>query len=138
MAGWLNLKGSESSFTEASPEASRARMARRVGSAKAEKVSFKRSGDIISPISYIANYLYKTKRRRSTALRVLRRRANSGSFSRMSRAHLPAAEAQAAGETARVRIKYETWLQFFHAETPTPFRVPMPPDSPCNWPARLS
>jgi hypothetical protein len=34
MDGWLMLKGAASSLTVASPEASRATMARRVGSAK--------------------------------------------------------------------------------------------------------
>src|SRR5262249_40321488 len=39
MAGWLISNGSASSITEASPCAKRARMARRVGSARAAKVT---------------------------------------------------------------------------------------------------
>jgi len=39
IAGWLIANGAASSLTEASPAASRARIARRVGSARAAKVA---------------------------------------------------------------------------------------------------
>src|SRR5437879_3661027 len=58
IAGWLRSKGSISSFTDASPKAKRARMARRVGSESAEKAWLKRSKDIASPYGYIARWRY--------------------------------------------------------------------------------
>src|SRR5690606_30817361 len=48
MAGWLISNGSASSVTVASPSASRARSARRVGSARAAKVRSSRSGVFIT------------------------------------------------------------------------------------------
>lgn len=45
MAGRLIWKGLASSVTEASPDASRASIARRVGSARAAKVVLRRSDD---------------------------------------------------------------------------------------------
>src|ERR1700757_4332665 len=53
MAGWVISKGAASSMTVASPLARRARMARRVGSAKAEKAAL-RSG-----LVFIMYILYK-------------------------------------------------------------------------------
>ena len=50
MAGWLMAKGSASSATDASPCASRARMARRVGSARAAKVASRRWEGVIECI----------------------------------------------------------------------------------------
>ncbi|MNL78865.1 hypothetical protein D3C87_2053520 [compost metagenome] len=46
-AGRVKSKGLASSVTVASAEASRVRMARRVGSAKAAKVVLRRSADIV-------------------------------------------------------------------------------------------
>ena len=46
MAGRLISNGSASSVTEASPDTSRARIARRVGSARAAKVRLRWSGGI--------------------------------------------------------------------------------------------
>ncbi len=43
MAGWLMSNGADRSLTDASPLASRARMARRVGSARAANVALKTS-----------------------------------------------------------------------------------------------
>src|SRR5713101_4182230 len=57
-AGRLMSKGSASSWTEVSPEASRARIARRVGSARAAKVALRRSGDIRVPV-FVFNELVK-------------------------------------------------------------------------------
>ena len=45
IAGRLIANGSASSLTEASPSVSRARIARRVGSARAAKVALRRSAD---------------------------------------------------------------------------------------------
>jgi hypothetical protein len=51
MAGWLMANGLASSATDASPDASRARIARLVGSASAAKVEFKvRSVDALASI----------------------------------------------------------------------------------------
>src|SRR5690348_18434025 len=54
MAGMLISNGSASSVTEASPKASRGRMARRVGSASAAKVLLRRSGDMASAAAPVA------------------------------------------------------------------------------------
>jgi len=51
IAGRLMAKGSASSVTEVSPSASRARMARRVGSARAEKVTLRGSVGIVQNLS---------------------------------------------------------------------------------------
>jgi hypothetical protein len=48
IAGWLIANGAASSVTVASPDASRARIARRVGSASAANVESS-SSDLISP-----------------------------------------------------------------------------------------
>src|SRR5687767_13624439 len=59
MDGWLMLKGAASSLTVASPVASRATMARRVGSARAAKAWLRVSGEVfICPFGYIAIKLY--------------------------------------------------------------------------------
>src|SRR5437867_5000751 len=55
MAGWLMAKGLARSVTEASPEARRARIARRVGSASAAKVASRRWADGIA--SWLYNHL---------------------------------------------------------------------------------
>ena len=57
--GWVRSNGSASSLTVASPEASRAMMARRVGSASAANALFRLSGDIAVPFSYITILEYK-------------------------------------------------------------------------------
>src|SRR5713226_1469286 len=57
-AGRLMSKGSASSWTEVSPDASRARIARRVGSARAAKMVLRRSGDTRVPVS-VFNELVK-------------------------------------------------------------------------------
>jgi hypothetical protein len=45
MAGWLIANGSANSVTDASPDASLARIARRVGSARAAKVVSRECGE---------------------------------------------------------------------------------------------
>src|SRR6185312_4322637 len=59
MAGWLISKGSASSVTVASPVASRARMARRVGSARAAKVKLRRSEVCIAVWFHNCKVIYK-------------------------------------------------------------------------------
>src|SRR5688572_22793322 len=61
MAGWLISNGSASSVTVASPLASRARMARRVGSARAAKVRSRRSEACITVPFYNVMVIYKGK-----------------------------------------------------------------------------
>jgi cellobiose-specific phosphotransferase system component IIC len=51
-------KGAASSLTVASPAASRATMARRVGSASAAKALFRVSEGVMFLSGYIANWLY--------------------------------------------------------------------------------
>ena len=51
----LMSKGSASSVTDVSPSASRARMARRVGSASAENVALSGSGDMASCTDGLSN-----------------------------------------------------------------------------------
>ena len=57
IAGWLSSNGAASSFTEASPPARRARMARRVGSARAAKVTLSWSGCCLSIAPELYNHL---------------------------------------------------------------------------------
>src|SRR5690349_9244050 len=57
-AGRLMSNGAASSLTEVSPEARRARMARRVGSASAAKVALRRSGVMV----YLTDKLNRTGR----------------------------------------------------------------------------
>src|SRR5690606_30179435 len=58
MAGWLISNGSASSVTVADPVASRARMARRVGSARAAKVRSRRSEACITLSFYKVAVIY--------------------------------------------------------------------------------
>src|SRR5260221_31017 len=60
MAGWDMEKGLASSFTEASPEARRARMARRVGSARAAKVASSCSEELITIWFYNHLIMHRT------------------------------------------------------------------------------
>src|SRR5713101_4468093 len=70
-AGRLMSKGSASFRTEDSPEARRARIARRVGSARAAKVLLRRSGDmfLITPFMYLTYRLNINRRLVKRALR---------------------------------------------------------------------
>src|SRR5512134_731426 len=61
MAGWLISNGSASSVTVASPVASRARMARRVGSAKAAKVRSRGTEVCITVELYNVVVIYRGK-----------------------------------------------------------------------------
>src|SRR5688572_21431773 len=68
MAGWLISNGSASSVTVASPVASRARMARRVGSARAAKVRSRRSEACITVHFHNVLVIYKGKTGQSRLL----------------------------------------------------------------------
>src|SRR5262245_24119791 len=69
MAGRLMSKGAASSVTERSPEARRARMARRVGSASAAKVALRRSFVISKLTIWLIYQLVKYKRVRLSSPR---------------------------------------------------------------------
>ena len=59
MAGWVIANGSANSKTVASPEASRARMARLVGSESAENVASSCCEDFITIPLYNNRFMYK-------------------------------------------------------------------------------
>ena len=75
MAGWLTAKGSASSVTEASPFIRRARIARRVGSARALKVASSCWGESTSITILFYNMCVMDRPRRAVKGEGVRKKA---------------------------------------------------------------
>src|SRR3989442_13042676 len=122
MAGWLIANGSASSVTEAWPDASRARIARRVGSASAANVASRLA-------VFITDRLYKGGRvgRQAPPIHLPTRLAPSRAADPQDdRLHLHAVTARRDPAVSRV-LAPQRELQPLHPVEPRAVTAPAPP-----------